>query len=190
MRKLLSVLLMVALLACLSAAAFAAKSPSQDVPVGTPAEEEPVIKDVEIVAENDIVFDEDCAAVVGTDGLDDADEETQEAVKALDAQKKDAVKALTPENLTKALDGDKVLLKTADGLTAVCTNPQVIWSKEGDYPCFVKYIIDHPVDIVLLFIDGVWTEPADFEIVENEDGTYTVSFTLEEPALYTDVWFK
>ena len=181
MKKALSVLLMVSMLVCLSAAAFAAPSPEQDTtptdygwPLnggGKPAAKAPAVKGVEIVAEDDIVIDEGSDAAVGPD-TDNA-----------------AVSALTPKNLTAAFSGDKALLKAADGKTAVCTNPQELLSEAG-YPCFVKYVVDHHIDTVMLYIDGAWEVPADLEIVDNADGSCTVSFTLEGPALYTDVSFK
>ena len=189
MKKLLSVLLMVAVLASLSAVAFAGPSPSQDVSGGgVPAGKKPAIKDVQIVAEDSINLDEECDAVVGTDGLEDADEETQNAVNALDEQKDDAADALTPKNIGDAIPYTQ--LKNADGKTAVCTNPEEIWCKNGEYPCKVKYTVDYPVETVLLYSDGKWSVPTDLEIVDNGDGTWTVSFTLYAPALYTNVRFK
>ena len=198
MKKALSVLLMVAMLVSLSAAALAAPSPTQDdagtvvVPAGKPAKKDPKIAAVEIVAEDDIVFAEDCDGAVGTDALDDADAATQDAVNALNEMQKDAVNALTPAKLTKALAvGNKALLEKVDGKTAVCTNPQVIWSKTGEYPILIVYTVDHPIDTVMLCYDGgTWEVPADLEIVDNHDGTWTVSFTLEAPAFYTDISFK
>ena len=182
MKKALSVLLMVTMLVCLSAAAFAAPSPEQDTtptdygwPLNggaKPAAKAPAVKAVEVVAEDDIVFDADVDAAVS----DDTD--------------KAAVSALTPKNLTAAFSGNKALMKAADGKTAVCTNPQGILSVEGKYPSFIKYTVDHHIDTVLLYMDGVWSVPADLEIVDNEDGSCTVSFTLEGPALYSDVSFK
>ena len=197
MKKALSVLLMVAMLVSLSAAALAAPSPTQDdtgavVPAGKPAKKDPKIAAVEIVAEDDVVFAEDCDGAVGTDALDDADAKTQDAVNALNEKQKDAVNALTPAKLTKALAvGNKALLEKVDGKSAVCTNRQVIWSKTGEYPILIKYTVDHPVDTVMLCYDGgTWEVPADLEIVDNNDGTWTVSFTLEAPGFYTDISFK
>ena len=180
MKKALSVLLMVSMLVCLSAAAFAAPSPEQDIPTdygwplnggAKPAAKAPAVKGVEIVAEDDIVIDEGSHAAVGPD--------TDKA----------AVSALTAKNLTAAFSGSKALLKAADGKTAVCSNPQELLSETG-YPCFVKYVVNHHIDTVMLYIDGAWEVPADLEIVDNADGSCTVSFTLEGPALYTDVSFK
>ena len=180
MKKALSVLLMVSMLVCLSAAAFAAPSPEQDTPTdygwplnggAKPAAKAPAVKGVEIVAEDDIVIDEGSDAAVGPD--------TDKA----------AVSALTAKNLTAAFSGSKALLKAADGKTAVCSNPQELLSETG-YPCFVKYVVDHHIDTVMLYIDGAWEVPADLEIVDNADGSCTVSFTLDGPALYTDVSFK
>ena len=180
MKKALSVLLMVSMLVCLSAAAFAASSPEQDTPTdygwplnggAKPAAKTPAVKGVEIVAEDDIVIDEGSHAAVGPD--------TDKA----------AVSALTAKNLTAAFSGSKALLKASDGKTAVCSNPQELLSETG-YPCFVKYVVDHHIDTVMLYIDGAWEVPADLEIVDNADGSCTVSFTLEGPALYTDVSFK
>ncbi|MBR4474061.1 MAG: hypothetical protein IKS55_10535 [Oscillospiraceae bacterium] len=190
MKKLLSVLLMVVMLVSLSAAAFAASSPSQDTGGGAP-QKEPAVKAVEIVAKDDIEFDKDCDATTGLEGLDKADEKTQEAVKDLEEKKDDATKALTPENLTKAFSGIPGLLNRADGKTCVCTTPDEIWCMNGEYPCFVKYTVDHHVDTVMLCYDGgTWEVPADLEIVDNEDGSCTISFTLYGPALYTNISFK
>ena len=180
MKKALSVLLMVSMLVCLSAAAFAAPSPEQDTPTdygwplnggAKPAAKAPAVKGVEIVAEDDIVIDEGSHAAVGPD--------TDKA----------AVSALTAKNLTAAFSGSKALLKAADGKTTACTNPQQLLCDAG-YPCFVEYVVDHHIDTVMLYIDGAWEAPADLEIVANADGSCTVSFTLEGPALYTDVSFK
>ena len=181
MKKALSVLLMVSMLVCLSAAAFAAPSPEQDTtptdygwPLNggaKPAAKAPAVKGVEIVAEDDIVISDASNAAVGTD--------TDKA----------AVSALTAKNLTAALSGNKALLKLADGKTAACTNPQQLLCDAG-YPCFVEYVVDHHIDTVMLYIDGAWEVPADLEIVDNADGSCTVSFTLEGPALYTNVSFK
>lgn len=199
MKKLFSALLMAVLLVSMTTTVFAAgpKSPVQPTPPPVPSDtgdgevpagKQPVIAGVEILAEEDIVFDKDCDASAGADSLDEVDEETQEAVKALADRKEAAVKALTPKNIGAAISSE--LLKKADGKSATCTNPQEMWCRNGDYPCFVKYTVDQHVDTVLLFIDGAWTVPGDLELVENKDGSCTVSFTLEAPALYTDIWFK
>lgn len=184
MKKLLSVLLMVVMLASLSAAAFAADSPSRDTGGGGgwdggPVTKEPAIEKVEIVAEDDIVFDKDCDGAV-TNELGDTDAAAQ----------KDAKNALTPTNLTKALAGDQKTLQKGNGKTAVCTNPQLISSATGEYPCFIKYTVDHHIDTVMLFIDGAWKVPADLQIVDNADGSCTVSFTLEGPAFYSNIAFR
>ena len=181
MKKALSVLLMVTMLVCLSAAAFADPSPEQDTPTDygwplTPAAKAPLsVKSVEIVAEDAVIFDEDSDVVVDDAASDD-----------LDA----AVKLLTVKNLNDAFSVDKALMKAADGKTAVCSNPQAIFCESGEYPCFVKYTVDYHVDTVMLYSDGAWSVPADLEIVDNEDGSCTVSFTLEGPALYTNISFK
>ena len=204
MKKLIAILLMVALLASLSVCAFAADpSPSQggggDNPVtggGTDEDndEEPT-QEVEIIAAPDPetvkATDEDGNEVevgVGDEVPEDAAEETKQAVKELTEQKEEATDALKDaNNINDAIAGNEEMMEKADGHNFIATEPTELYSPTNTYPMRITLPIDDLDTFItaLIFVNGGWEIPDAMEVDEEAS---TVSFTIYGPCFYSLVY--
>ncbi len=183
MKKLLSALLVVLMLASLTVCAFAAPSPTQNkdkVEANIVEAEKDEAKAAKAIKE---------AAAEDEDG-----EEVVAAIGALPADATDKMKADfedMAETLVDAKDalaaGDAAIpadikADVAEGATATASQP--FRSVASSYPATITISVENPDDFVgmMVFMNGKWVK---LNTVVNDDGT--VTFVLDEPAVLSIV---
>lgn len=164
-----------------------AAAPADNGYVAPVTEEEPtIVEDVSIVAA------EELAAAIEDTGIADADEVPEDAdndVKTVVDQAEQAEADLTVENVDAAISGNPDVVEMAKDKVAVCSKPFILYSKDGNYPATVSFNVED-IDTLLVYVDGEWVMPEGLSIVEKDDGTFTVTCTIDEAVLGSIVNFR
>ena len=191
MKKFLSALLVVLMLAGISTLAFAAPSPTQDTGDGYWTGDAPKA-DPKAAAKADAAKAEstavkaitDAAAEEGTVALGKLPGNADAAMKAdfeklIDAEV-DAKAALTKDE-DAAIPAD---IKAAAEDSALVVAGQPFRAVASDYPATITIAVENPDDFVglMVFVNGKWVK---LNTVVNDDGT--VTFVLDQPAILSIV---
>jgi len=192
MKKFLSALLVVLMLASLTVCAFAADSPSQDDPGYTPvAPAKPADKEAEAVKEaekeeaqaakeiKDAETEDNVSVALGklpADATAEMKADYKDLEKALvDAKEAlaDIAEAAIPEEVTAEV-GEDVKVEASQPFRAVAAS----------YPATITIAVENPDNFVgmMVFVNGKWVK---LNTVVNDDGT--VTFDLDEPAVLSIV---
>ena len=192
MKKFLSALLVVLMLAGISTLAFAASSPTQDTGgdgywIGDAPKADPkaAAKADAAKAESTAVKAiTDAAAEEGTVALGKLPGNADAAMKAdfeklIDAEV-DAKAALTKDE-DAAIPAD---IKAAAEDSALVVAGQPFRAVASDYPATITIAVENPDDFVglMVFVNGKWVK---LNTVVNDDGT--VTFVLDQPAILSIV---
>ncbi len=191
MKKFVSALLVVLMLAGISAFAFAAPSPHQDTGGGYWIGDAPKA-DPKAAAQADATRAEatavkaitDAAAEEGTAALGKLPGNADAAMKA-DYEK--LVDALVDAKDALAKDEDAAIpadIKAAAEDSALVVAGQPFRSVASTYPATITIAVENPDDFVglMVFVNGKWVK---LNTVVNDDGT--VTFVLDQPAVLSIV---
>ena len=203
MKKLISVLLVVMMLAGMTVCAFAAGSPTQDT-TGAPAvvngaaadkEAEEEEADAEEVAEAEAAEEEAVKAITESEAKDEATEES--LIVALGSLPEDATPAM--EQAFEQMVDELVLAKkdladkgdaavpadvVADAGEKAVAAGQPFRAAASEYPATITIAVDNPEDFVglMVFVNGKWEK---INCTVNDDGT--VTFVLDKPCVLSIV---
>ena len=189
MKKFLSALLVVLMLAGISTLAFAAPSPSQDTGDGggywtgdaPKADPKAAAKADAAKAESTAVKAiTDAAAEEGTVALGKLPGNADAAMKA-DYEK--LVDGLVSAKDALAKDEDAAIpadIKAAAEDSALVVAGQPFRAVASDYPATITVALDNPDDFVglMMFVNGKWVK---VDVTVNDDGT--VTYVLDQPAV-------
>ncbi len=192
MKKFLSALLVVLMLAGISTLAFAAPSPTQDTGGGYWIGDAPKA-DPKAAAKADAARAEATAIkavkdVAGEDGIVVAlGKLPAEANAAMKADFEKLVDALVDGKAALAKDEDAAIpadIKAAAEDSALVVAGQPFRAVASAYPATITVALDNPDDFVglMMFVSGKW---AKVDVTVNDDGT--VTFVLDQPAILSIV---
>ena len=194
MKKFLSALLVVLMLASISTLAFAAPSPTQDTGsgggywIGDAPKADPKAaakadatraEATAIKAIADVAADEGVVAALGKLPGD--------ATASMKADFEKLIDALVDAKAALAKDEDAAIpadIKAAAEDSALVVAGQPFRAVASAYPATITIAVENPDDFVglMMFVNGKWAE---VDVTVNDDGTIT--FVLDQPAILSNV---
>ena len=188
MKKFLSALLVVLMLAGISTLAFAASSPTQDTGGGYAPKADPKAAAKADATRAEATAIKAIADVAGEDGIVVAlGKLPPEADAAMKADFEKLIDALVDAKASLAKDEDAAIpadIKAMAEDSALVVAGQPFRAVASAYPATITIALDNPDDFVglMMFANGKW---ANVDVTVNDDGTIT--FVLEKPAILSIV---
>ena len=194
MKKFLSALLVVLMLAGISTLAFAAPSPTQDTGdgggywIGDAPKADPKAAAKADAAKAETTAIKAIADVAADDGVVVAlGKLPGDATASMKADFEKLIDAVTDAKAALAKDEDAAIpadIKAAAEDSALVVAGQPFRAVASAYPATITVALENPDDFVglMVFVNGKWVE---VDVTVNDDGT--ISFVLDQPAILSTV---